>query len=60
MSLKPKRVNFEEKWQDLKETLKEVITLGLVKRDVWNDRFGYVLCLEFNIIDFRSLTIDFL
>lgn len=42
MSLKPKRVNFNETWQDLKDTIKEVITLGNVKRDIWNNRFGYV------------------
>lgn len=39
MSLKPRRVNFEVTWQDLRETVKEVITLGNVKRDIWNDRF---------------------
>lgn len=40
MSLKPKQVNFDETWQDLKETVKDVITLGSVNRTIWNDRFG--------------------
>lgn len=39
MSLKPKRVNFDETWQDLRQTVKEVITLGNVKRNIWSDRF---------------------
>lgn len=42
MSLKPKRVNFDEKWMDLRETVKEVITLGQVNKTIWNDRFSYV------------------
>lgn len=45
MSLKPKRVNFDEKWLELRETVKEVITLGSVQRTIWNDRFGYVCVL---------------
>lgn len=40
MSLKPKKVNFDETWQDLRETVKEVITLGSVERSIWNHRFG--------------------
>lgn len=40
MSLKPRQVNFDEKWQDFKETVKEVITLGNVNRLTWSDRFG--------------------
>lgn len=40
MSLKPKRVNFEDTWLVLQETVKDVLTLGNVKRSTWNDRFG--------------------
>lgn len=40
MSLKPRAVNFDETWLDLKQTVKEVITLGNVNRTIWNDRFG--------------------
>ena len=39
MSLKPKEVNFYKVWEELKETLKEVITLGNVKHIIWNYRF---------------------
>lgn len=42
MSLKPKRVNFEETWMNLKQTVKDVITMGNVNKTVWNDRFLYV------------------
>jgi cullin 2 len=42
MSLKPKRVNFDETWQELRQTVKEVITLGNVKRNIWSDRFRFV------------------
>lgn len=47
MSLKPRRVNFTEKWQELKETIKEVITLVHVKKDIWSNRFSdiYSLCV---------------
>lgn len=49
MSLKPKRVNFDETWQELRQTVKEVITLGNVKRNIWSDRFSdvYSLCVAF-------------
>lgn len=42
MSLKPQRVNFDEKWTDLKETVQQVITMGNVQKNIWNDRFSYV------------------
>ncbi|XP_055849653.1 cullin-2 [Episyrphus balteatus] len=47
MSLKPKVVNFNTVWHDLRETVEAVITLGNVKRDVWNNRFSdvYSLCV---------------
>lgn len=49
MSLKPKRVNFDETWQELRQTVKEVITLGNVKRNIWSDRFRFVhiVCIHF-------------
>lgn len=40
MSLKPKRINFDEVWLVLRKTVEEVITLKNVKRDEWNNRFG--------------------
>ena len=40
MSLKPKRVDFNSTWKDLKETVKGVITFSNVPRAVWNDRFS--------------------
>jgi cullin 2 len=39
MSLKPRRVDFNEKWVGLQETVKGVITLGNVPRETWNARF---------------------
>lgn len=39
MSLKPKKVDFQETWDVLQETVKGVITLGNVPRATWNDRF---------------------
>uniref|UniRef100_A0A336LM86 Cullin-2 n=1 Tax=Culicoides sonorensis TaxID=179676 RepID=A0A336LM86_CULSO len=47
MSLQPRQVNFDETWTEIKETVNEVITLGNVKRDVWNNRFGdvYAICV---------------
>lgn len=39
MSLKPKRVDFNSTWSDLRETVKGVITFSNVPRSVWNDRF---------------------
>lgn len=49
MSLKPKRVNFNETWNVLQETVKGVITLGNVPRAIWNDRFSdvYSLCVAY-------------
>lgn len=38
MSLEPKQVDFNEVWQNLRETAKEVITLQAVKRAVWNNK----------------------
>ncbi|BES92469.1 unnamed protein product [Nesidiocoris tenuis] len=49
MSLKPKRVDFQETWLELKETVNAVITLGNVPRSTWNDRFTdvYSLCVAY-------------
>lgn len=49
MSLKPKPINFTEKWNSLKETVKGVITLDRVPRDAWNERFNdvYSMCVAF-------------
>lgn len=49
MSLKPKRIDFEFTWKQLKDTVAGVITLGNVPRSVWNDRFSdvYALCVAF-------------
>ncbi|XP_058830462.1 cullin-2 [Topomyia yanbarensis] len=47
MSLKPRRIDFEKIWNDLKTTIMEVITLGSVQRDVWSSRFVdiYSICV---------------
>lgn len=49
MSLKPRAVNFEEVWGDLMETVQQVVTMGSIKRSVWNTRFSdvYSLCVAF-------------
>ncbi|KAJ9598457.1 hypothetical protein L9F63_010853, partial [Diploptera punctata] len=49
MSLKPKKVNFNETWVALQETVKGVITLGNVPRSTWNERFSdvYTLCVAY-------------
>lgn len=49
MSLKPKPINFTEKWNSLQETVKGVITLDQVPRDAWNERFNdvYSMCVAF-------------
>ena len=41
MSLKPRRVDFDQTWAQLLETVRGVITCGRVQRAVWNDRFSY-------------------
>nr|CAD7444187.1 unnamed protein product [Timema bartmani] len=49
MSLKPKKVNFNETWNVLQETVRDVITLAHVPRGIWNDRFSdvYSLCVAY-------------
>ncbi|XP_014262650.1 cullin-2 [Cimex lectularius] len=49
MSLKPKRVDFQETWTILQETVKGVITLGNVPHSTWSDRFSdvYSLCVAY-------------
>ncbi|XP_076439449.1 cullin-2-like [Babylonia areolata] len=46
MSLKPRRVEFEEVWPDVLKTVQAVITCDCVDRKVWNERFSdvYKLC----------------
>lgn len=47
MSLKPRRVDFDQTWSTLLETVNGVITCGSVARATWNDRFSdvYALCV---------------
>ncbi|XP_058117563.1 cullin-2 [Anopheles ziemanni] len=47
MSLKPRRIVFDEVWKVLQDLLQQLITLQPVKRDVWNDRFVdvYAICV---------------
>ncbi|XP_019874549.1 cullin-2 isoform X2 [Aethina tumida] len=47
MSLKPRTVDFNATWGQIKETIHGVITLKKVERPVWNDRFSdvYSLCV---------------
>ncbi|KAL6444005.1 hypothetical protein ACFW04_001751 [Cataglyphis niger] len=49
MSLKPKRVDFNQTWHELQETVKGVITLANIPRAIWNDRFSdvYSLCVAY-------------
>lgn len=49
MSLKPKKVDFNQTWNILQETVKGVITLANVPRATWNDRFSdvYSLCVAY-------------
>lgn len=47
MSLKPRRVDFNQTWNDLRNTIEDVITLGRVERNEWNSRFVdiYTICV---------------
>lgn len=49
MSLKPRAVNFDEVWGGLLETVQQVVTMGSIKRSIWNERFSdvYSLCVAF-------------
>lgn len=49
MSLKPKQVNFDQIWPELKQTVKEVLTLSMVEKGVWEKGFSYIynLCVAF-------------
>lgn len=39
MSLKPRRIQFDEVWGCLRKTVEEVITLKHVNKDAWNSSF---------------------
>lgn len=49
MSLKPKHVDFEPTWNQIRATVEKVIVLQHVHRSEWNDRFPdlYQLCVAF-------------
>ena len=49
MSLKPKHVEFEPTWNQIRSTVEKVIVLQHVPRSEWNDRFPdlYQLCVAF-------------
>ncbi|XP_054166315.1 cullin-2-like isoform X2 [Oppia nitens] len=49
MSLKPKHVEFESTWSQIRSTVEKVIVLKHVQRSEWNDRFPdlYQLCVAF-------------
>lgn len=50
MSLKPKKVDFNQTWHELQETVKGVITLANIPRAIWNDRFRYLKVKFENLI----------
>jgi len=50
MSLKPKRVDFNQTWHELQETIKGVITLANIPRAIWNDRFRYKIWKLFYVL----------
>lgn len=50
MSLKPKRVDFNQTWHELQETIKGVITLANIPRAIWNDRFRYEIWELFYVL----------
>ncbi|KAK2719989.1 cullin-2-like [Artemia franciscana] len=47
MSLRPRKVDFNDTWSDLKKTIDNIIKLKPVPRSVWNDKFSdiYSLCV---------------
>ncbi|XP_048003969.1 cullin-2-like [Leguminivora glycinivorella] len=47
MSLKPRNIDFQETWANLRETVAGVVGLRAVERGVWNLRFSdvYALCV---------------
>lgn len=51
MSLKPKRVDFNQTWHELQETVKGVITLANIPRAIWNDRFRYLKMKLYLIVE---------
>lgn len=42
MSLKPRRIQFDEVWGSLRKTVEEVISLSPVNRNAWNNSFKWV------------------
>jgi len=49
MSLKPAPVDFKEKWKLLEHTIKSILRLDTIPRDIWHARFNdiYALCGSF-------------
>jgi len=49
MNFKAAPVDFEQKWGPLKETVKSILRLDTIPRDIWHARFNdiYVLCGAF-------------
>lgn len=47
MSLKPRRIDFDKSWSELRNTIGDVISLGRVDRNEWNSRFVdiYTICV---------------
>ncbi|XP_052902134.1 cullin-2 [Anopheles moucheti] len=47
MSLKPRRIVFEDVWIELREAVQKVITLQGIKHDIWNNLFAdvYQICV---------------
>lgn len=59
MSLRPRRVDFDQTWATLLHTVKGVITFGSVARSTWNDRFSYPLLSIISIINLTCFETDF-
>jgi len=48
MNLQPKRVNFDEAWKTLKNSVEVLVNLQSLERRVWDDNFSdiYFLCVS--------------
>lgn len=57
MNLRPRQINFEEAWKELRNTVEAIVQLQYVKRITWDHNFRYHILNYYVLKSYLSIRI---